>query len=389
MRIIELGALDQAIYSQVGGKARGLDFLKKHGYNISDGFVVTEIGTTEDIDFDEINRYFDALGADRVSVRSSASNEDGGEYSNAGQYETCLDVRREDLKAAVEKCLSSLGGERASTYSENFLHGEAAKMNLVIERMIDSSFAGVMFSTDPSDKGCALIEAVRGKGEDLVSGSSSAYRYSISKDCFRYEDNGGLDEKTLRHIYEEGLAIANLYEADADLEWVVDQEGKLFWLQLRPITATNDCDLDEFNPGHSLENHLLTSRNIGEMMPGSITPLSISTSVLAIDYGMRNMLKTVGAIRSIDSKPDYYAALAVKYHLFIDMSALHILGKKVMLTSNDALNLSIMGESIDDYPEPPGKGSFFLVKFINGMKFAKYLFSSKKAKERSLPSMKI
>ena len=94
------------------------------------------------------------------------------------------------------------------------------------------------------------------------------------------------------------------------------------------------------------------------------------------------MLKTVGAIKSVDAKPDYYAALAVKYHLFIDMSALYIMGQKVMLASNDAMNMSIMGESIDDYPAPDGKDSFFLVKFINGMKFAKYLFSAKKAKRR-------
>lgn len=382
MKIIALGDLEQDIYSQVGGKARGLDFLKKHHYNIADGFVVTGIGTPGDPELEEIEKAFDALGTERVSVRSSASNEDGGTYSNAGQYETCLDVRREDLKNAVETCLRSLNNVRASTYSENFLRGEAATMNLVIERMVDASFAGVMFSTDPSDKNCALIEAVRGKGEELVSGSSSAYRYSIPKSGFRYEDNGGINEKTLRLIYEEGLAIAGLYKTEADLEWVVDREGKLFWLQLRPITAVSDCDPDEFNPRHSLENHLLTSRNIGEMMPGAITPLSISTSVLAIDYGMRNMLKTVGAIKSVDAKPDYYAALAVKYHLFIDLSALYILGQKVMLTSNDALNLSIMGETIEDYPKPDGKNAFFLIKFINGMKFAKYLFSSKKATEK-------
>ena len=75
MKIIALGDLEQDIYSQVGGKARGLDFLKKHGYNIADGFVVTEIGVPGDREFDEINKAFDALGAERVSVRSSASNE--------------------------------------------------------------------------------------------------------------------------------------------------------------------------------------------------------------------------------------------------------------------------------------------------------------------------
>ena len=384
MRIIELGALEETLYDRVGGKARGLDFLKKHGYNIAEGFVVTELDRLGEAEHDRIAAAFDAMGAECVSVRSSASNEDGDAYSNAGQYETCLDVRREDLKTAVEKCFSSLDSSRAAAYSQNLLQGEGdkAKMNLVIERMVDAAFAGVLFSTDPSDPNAALIEAVRGKGEALVSGSSSAYRYSIPKEGFRCRPEGGLDEATLKQIYDEGLAIAKCYKAEADLEWAVDQAGVLYWLQLRPITAVNDCDPDEFNPAHSLENHLLTSRNIGEMMPGAITPLSISTSVLAIDYGMRNMLKTIGVLKSIDDKPDHYAALAVKYHLFIDMSALYIMGQKVMLASNDAMNLSIMGEAVEDYPRPEGKNAFFLVKFINGMKFAKYLFSSKKAKEQ-------
>lgn len=382
MKIIKLGHLEQEYYSAVGGKARGLDFLKKHGYNIAEGFVVTDIDELGDKEFDEISVAFDELNVERVSVRSSASNEDGGDFSNAGQYETCLDVSKEGLKAAVEQCMGSLNSSRASAYSQNFLGGEAAKMNLVVEQMIDATFAGVMFTTDPLAKDYVLIEAVRGKGEQLVSGSSSAYRYSIAKSNFGLEHNCGLDEETLSRIYQDGLAIAKEYGAEVDLEWVVDNNGKLYWLQLRPITALNDCDLDEFNPKHSLDNHLLTSRNIGEMMPGSITPLSISTSLLAIDYGMRNMLKTIGAIKRIDSKPNYYAALAVKYHLFLDMSALYIMGQKVMLASSDAMNLSIMGESVENYPKPEGKNAFFLTKFVNGIKFAKYLFSSKKAKKK-------
>lgn len=381
MKIIKLGNLDEEIYGAVGGKARGLDFLKKQGYNIADGFVVTDIGEIGESEYQEIEKAFDELGALRVSVRSSASNEDGGDFSNAGQYETCLDVTRESLRAAVDKCMGSLCSSRAAAYSENFLGGEKAKMNLVVEEMIDAQYAGVAFTTDPSDSGCVLIEAVKGKGEQLVSGSASAYRYSVPKSGFKYEPGGGPNEQTVRRIYEEGLNVAKAYGTEADLEWVVDKSGKLYWLQLRPITALNDCGLDEFNPKNSLENHLLTSRNIGEMMPGSVTPLSISTSLLAIDYGMRNMLAVIGAIKSVDSKPDYYASLAVKYHLFIDMTALHIIGKKVMMASNDSINLSIMGEHVES-PDPEGKKANPFVKFVNGIKFAKYLFSSKKAKKK-------
>ncbi|MCH5350904.1 MAG: hypothetical protein J1F39_02920 [Clostridiales bacterium] len=382
MKIITLGNLNDEILSSVGGKARGLDFLKKHGYKIADGFVVTEIDSLGEEENAEIEKAFDALGAERVSVRSSASNEDGGEFSNAGQYETCLDVTKQTLRGAVDKCVASLTGSRASAYSDKFLGGEKAKMNLVVEEMIDADYAGVMFTTDPSDGDCVLIEAVKGKGEQLVSGAVGAFRYSVSKSEFSYEDNGGPSEKVLKRLYEEGKAIAKAYGSESDLEWVVDGDGTLYWLQLRPITALNDCDLDEFNPAHSLDNHLLTSRNIGEMMPGAITPLSISTSVLAIDYGMRNMLATVGVIKDVKTKPDYFASLAVKYHLFIDLSALHLIGQNVMMTDNDSVNLSIAGEYIEDYPKPEGKHASFLVKMVNGIKFAKFLFSSKKAKQR-------
>ena len=140
MKIIKLGSLEQEQYSAVGGKARGLDFLKKQGYSIADGFVVAELIKVGEEEFQEIERAFDELHAVRVSVRSSASNEDGGEFSNAGQYETCLNVTRADLRTAVEKCMGSLNSVRASTYSENFLGGEAARMNLVVEEMIDAVF---------------------------------------------------------------------------------------------------------------------------------------------------------------------------------------------------------------------------------------------------------
>ncbi|MBE5730979.1 MAG: hypothetical protein E7350_03420 [Clostridiales bacterium] len=382
MKIFEIGKLDQKLYPEVGGKARGLDFLARHGNLIADGFIVTDIDKVGDDELAGIYGAFDRLNAERVSVRSSASREDGGDFSSAGQYETCLDVKRDGLIKAVDRCLASLSGDRAKAYSQNLSGESSAKMNLVVERMIDASFAGVMFSTDPMNGDNVLIEAVCGKGEELVSGASSAYRYSLPKSGFVYDGEEGLSEAQLRQIYTEGNKIAAEYGSPADLEWVIDQSGKLYWLQLRPITAVDDASLDEFNPTHSLDNHLLTTRNIGEMMPGSITPLSISTSVLAIDYGMRNMLRMVGAFKRKESAPDYYMALAVKYHLFIDMSSLYRISRRVMLATCDAMNLSVMGEYYEDYPRPEGKNAFFLTKVINGIKFAKYLFSSKKAKKR-------
>lgn len=382
MKIYRIGELETSAAQSAGGKARGLDFLKRHGYKIAEGFIVTEIENFGEEEYTQILNAFDKLNTESVSVRSSASDEDGREHSNAGQYDTCLCVTRKELKEAVEKCLRSLSGERATAYSKTFLAGKRASMNLVIERMIDASYAGVMFSSDPMKRENVLIEAVQGAGEQLVGGEKSAWQYSIPKGGFSFESPYGISEEALKQIYTEGLQIQKEFGAEVDLEWLIDQAGQLFWLQLRPITTMDTCDLDEFDPPHSLENHLLTSRNIGEMMPGAVTPLSISTSVLAIDYGMRNMLSRIGAIKKINSKPDFYAAMSVKYHLFIDMSALYIMSNRVMLASNESMNLSIMGQYFPDYPKPEGKNACGLTKFVNGIRFAKYLFSSKKAKKK-------
>lgn len=381
MKIYTIGNLPENEYPNVGGKARGLDFLKKNNFTVPDGFIIADIDSDWEKDFYKIKRQFEALDAERVSVRSSASNEDGQNFSNAGQYKTRLDVTADGLFDAVTECLASLHDERAIAYSVNFLGGGTAKMNLVVQTMADAKYAGVMFTSDPSDKDNVLIEAVAGAGENLVSGVQSSHSYSVSKKNFTNVSDGMLTGEQLETLYREGLQIAKRFGNEADLEWVIGENGKLYWLQVRPITTLADIEDDEFDCKNPLENHLLTTRNIGEMMPGAVTPLSISTSVLAIDYGIRNMLYKIGSIKRIDAKPDFYTAFAFKHHLFIDMTALHGMSKQVALVSPPAMNLSIMGEYIEDYPEIAGKNAFFLVKLINACKFGKYIFSSKKAKK--------
>lgn len=384
MKIITLGSLSEEEAGRVGGKARGLDFMQKRGYRIARGFVVTGLSSCGEEELAGIREAFLALGVPRVSVRSSATNEDGGEFSNAGQYETRLNVDEAGLAEAVRACLASLHGERAAAYSEAFLSSERAEMNLVVEEMIDACEAGVMFTRDPGDRECVLIESVDGLGENLVSGQTAAYRYVIPRAGFALaEEEGNLPEATLRQIYEEGLAIAAAFGCESDLEWAVDGEGRLFWLQLRPITTLDEGDLFEFDPKEELAGHLFTSRNVGEMLPGAVTPLSLSTSVLAIDYGIREMLHLVGCMRSADDMPEYSIILPLGYHLFFDLSRIHEMSHSVILATPAAMNVSIMGEYYEPCPKPDGKHKNLFVRLFNCGKFAKYLFSSKKAKAAS------
>ncbi len=380
MRIIQLGELCEKDAALVGGKARGLDFMQKRGYRIARGFVITEAKELTEEDKARIHEAFRALGAQRVSVRSSATNEDGGEYSNAGQYETCLNVSEEELDEAIARCISSLHSRRASAYSETFLASCEAEMSLVVEEMVMAECAGVMFTRDPSNRTSVLIESVNGLGENLVSGRCASFSYSVPRESFAFSEGGNLSEAILRQIYEEGLSIAEAFGCDSDLEWAVDGDGTLFWLQLRPITVEAVADLFEFDPKEPLSGHLFTSRNVGEMLPGAVTPLSLSTSVLAIDFGIRDMLRKVGCMKSADDMPPFSVIVPLGYHLFFDMSKIHEMANHVIFATPSAMNVSIMGEYYEPCPKPEGKKRSLIHRVLNCPKFARFLFSSKKAK---------
>ena len=130
MKIYKIGQLPESVYPAVGGKAKGLDILARNNFPVPAGFVIADI---DSVDEQAIYSAFDALGVNQVSVRSSASNEDQSNASNAGQYETFLFVDRANLIGCVKKCLESIDSDRVKDYAQHFDLGKASmNMNIII-----------------------------------------------------------------------------------------------------------------------------------------------------------------------------------------------------------------------------------------------------------------
>lgn len=379
MKIIRLGEIPEELYGSIGGKALGLDKLIKKGFKVPRGFLITE---TDFILFPSIFSFFDNENYTRVSVRSSSSTEDGENFSSAGQYETVLNVTRDGLEDAITKCLQSMNGERAEKYAENFCINEENKMNIVIQEMVDSEKSGVVFTECPTNPTKILVECVRGLGENLVSGSVSANMYELDRDGFDGEGDNLLTKEELENIYNETKRILDTFEGESDLEWAI-KEHELYFLQMRPITTkVTAYDLNEFDKKEeNLENHLYTNRNVGEMLPGVVTPLSLSTSVLAIDYGIRDMFYFAHHLKSVNELPDLYMITSCYGHLFFDMKHFYDLNKSVLIAHPQQLNLSIMGEYYDS-PKVEGRKRIFIKRAINSIRFFKYLYSFKKTRQR-------
>ncbi len=205
-----------------------------------------------------------------VAVRSSATAEDLPEASFAGQQATLLNVKgNAEVIKAVKECWASLFTERAIYYREinNFKH-EDVLISVVVQQMVDSEKAGVMFTVNPVTKNYdeLLIEGSFGLGETVVSGQITPDSFFIDKKkldikqrnvaektwgLFRDRENekGGnvrkeidnpneqvLTDAQLKELAKIGIAIEKHYNKPMDIEWAV-YKGKIYILQARPITT--------------------------------------------------------------------------------------------------------------------------------------------------------
>ena len=205
-----------------------------------------------------------------VAVRSSATAEDLPEFSFAGQQATYLNVKKTDhVIQAVHQCWASLYTARAIYYREkNNFDSNKVFIAVVVQKMVDSEKAGVMFSINPAtnNESEIIIEAGFGFGDAVVSGAISPDNYVVNKDTFElknktinnkefmfYRDlnTGRTSKRILSHdkaklqVLNEGeiTQIAKLakksedyYNKPQDMEFAIEGT-KVFMVQTRAITT--------------------------------------------------------------------------------------------------------------------------------------------------------
>lgn len=249
MRIADLRDVDPSSEAIFGGKACGLARLIAAGARVPAGFAIeaTVLPPAEwpEADRAELRRRAERLtAAGPVAVRSSAIGEDSAERSFAGMFETVLGVAEaERVVAAVGRCIDSGRSERVLAYA-----GSAAPLpvGIVVQRLVAARAAGVCFSVDPAGKDRAiLVEAVAGTGDALVSGRAQPERWRVYRTGLgtwdaRRDPRGAQGVLANLEAVEIALQAAKRAERlgrPLDLEWAIDGDGSLFWLQARPITA--------------------------------------------------------------------------------------------------------------------------------------------------------
>ncbi|NOX87136.1 MAG: hypothetical protein GXO86_14460 [Chlorobi bacterium] len=376
MKLTSIVPVESLKPGQGGGKARGLAMLKHFGMNIPETYVLLQNSPGE------LEEFLKALPGDKpFAVRSSAEAEDGAEHSYAGQFETYLNVKgKKALLKAVNACFDSARSHTVESYKTNFQTGNGAGMNVIIQEMIEPAVSGVLFTADPVKQRHDLIaiSVTEGIGEALMSGHKAGENFSFYKYSHQYPESKLIKKEWFAALVDKALEIEKKYGAPADIEWAIDKNGKLWWLQLRPVTNLDEVHLNELDDKPLYEQPVYTRGNIGEMMPGPVTPLTLSTFARAIEVGLQVFYRKIGALEEYSGKNLFVHSFY--NHLFFDMNSLYKSVRRVFLSKKENLDYIIVGTLVPGVEIKKEVG--FFRGFINFIKMISYINSASKARAK-------
>lgn len=308
--------------SSLGGKADKLLRLQELGFPVPPFIVIA----SHDLESGAFNfkEALQPLHPDRLyAVRSSATAEDGANFSFAGQFETELYVPFHLLEETILKIHASGKSDRVQTYLKTHGIESFGGVSVIVQAMIAADVSGVAFGAEPLTGSIQnpVINAVYGLGEGLVSGELTADVFTKGKAAIIYTKDRKLEfdelkgfgtryvevEDSLQTIPSLNLELQNkifdwlrslelAFGAPQDIEFAVENEA-LYLLQTRPITtkiARNPIIWD--------------NSNIIESYPGLTSPLTFSFIEKMYESVYRQLSAVMGIPKStIDANGDTFA----------------------------------------------------------------------------------
>lgn len=338
----------------VGGKGLNLGRLTCAGFQVPKGFCVTtdayrlslkhlpeqNENNIKNIDImpELVNAVLEArqgLHSDTVAVRSSATAEDLEEASFAGQQDSFLNVKTDDLLDALKRCWASLWTVRAISYrNTKGIPNDGLAMGIVVQEMCNADVSGVLFTVSPFNRSFSIVESNWGLGESVVSGSITPDNFEISRDTGdvvisnvatkhemvtesgtspvsdKLQNTPSLTTNQLKRLCNLGIAVETLYEKPMDIEWsLTDDTFQL--LQARPITTEiqkpeqddrTAVEIEKLRQAEiqilktiAKDNTIWSHHNLAEVLP---TPLPMTWTIIkkfmSGEGGLGNAYRALG-----------------------------------------------------------------------------------------------
>jgi phosphohistidine swiveling domain-containing protein len=272
--------------SRLGGKGAALARLGELGFEIPAWFAVPSDASWTS---GNLQQAIGLLGQGLFAVRSSGTQEDGVGHSFAGQFDSHLEVPASQVAEKITQVRASAQSAAILTYCRERGLSAPSAPTVLVQRMIAPRCAGVAFSADPvsGNRGIAVVSAVSGTGEKLVSGEVDGETWKITRSAEILSQ----PENPLLSV-TDAIAVSTLARQcetacgrPQDIEWAIDASGKLWLLQSRPITTLGLIP----DPADTLR--VWDNSNIAESYGGVTTPLTFSFARRIYESAYREFCK--------------------------------------------------------------------------------------------------
>lgn len=249
-----------------GGKAAALAHAIAAGLPVPSGFALSwsAVDNLDEARLTNILNQFEGP----VAVRSSGIGEDGADASFAGQHDTILGVAGPaQILEAIRTVAQSRHADHVAHYRETMGEQEAApRMAIVVQSLVPSQKAGVMFTHNPVDGAeQRVVEAAWGLGEVVVGSMVTPDHFVLDADSGKIIESRPGHKDIVMHRTADGETITSPVTDEAitplclnaedcaqlnelakaclaafgtpqDLEWAFAGDA-LYLLQSRPITT--------------------------------------------------------------------------------------------------------------------------------------------------------
>jgi phosphohistidine swiveling domain-containing protein len=339
----ELGIMEEKVqtfdrlapsqWPTAGGKGGVLARLYQGGYPVPEGILLLPAAFAGDDPLPEswaavqahLNRMRQRAPEISFAIRSSALSEDSAQASFAGEFETVLDVRTDELvREAIRTVRRSRHHERVRAYSQAQNIDAAHDMAVIIQRLVPADISGVLFTADPVSGGYDAMTGnyVYGLGERLVSGEAEPYTFTLARPKGAYEGPPQM-KRLARRLYRLAVRLEKELGGPQDIEWAVAGR-KLYLLQSRPITT-----LQTYNPATGEQNDSLrgdflwSNTNLCEAAPDVMTPAAWSLGRILHVYAATAVLPQGATVSgNICGRPYVNVSLALSIYRLLGMKPL-------------------------------------------------------------------
>ena len=232
------------------------------------------------------------------AVRSSSIEEDSSNCSFAGQFETYLYVKKENIMEKVKEVwISSFSSHVMKYRKEGKINNEINVPAVIIQEMVNSEKAGVGFSVNPVNGNYdeIVISGTYGLGTSIVDGDENGDLFIYNKKTKEIKkeirtkkirqvldfenkkikteeiniEDEVLNDSEVQELGENIINIEKYYGKPQDMEWAFEK-GKLYILQSRPITTLKTANEKTANV------IIWDNSNIVESYPEITLPLTFS-----------------------------------------------------------------------------------------------------------------